>query len=197
MQNDLYNIALGCILENYVHFLNQNNAIGKIVYESRDEAQTAKAPDVLMYQNFACILANNKGIISIDQKELRNRIRTFDTISKKSASPGLELADFISFYLLKAIFIDDAQKATIMKEIEKKLYNGNYDVNEKNLKMYYGVRFFPFDVQLLEERKIEIARLKKALKKEKADNKKLQKKIEQIIDEKRRLKEQYDSILQK
>lgn len=185
-RDDIYDIAIENILENYVHFLKTKNAVGDIFYESRDVNNTRSSADVRMYQNYCSVIANNKGILSVGSSEIKNRLRNFVTVSKTSENSGIEMADFIAFYLSKSLFIDEYQKPQIIKSIEKKLYNGLFDVTKRDLRAYYGLRKVPFDVELLINQDIQIKKLKSALKNKKNDVNKLDRKVKQVIEEKRK-----------
>ncbi len=193
-RDDEYSIALETIIENYVHFLKQNNAVGDVLYESRDSANTADSPDVQMKHNFQRIIVNNKGIISIKQSEVLNRIRDFNTISKKEAVSGIEISDYVAFHLAKAVNTDDAQKSIMIKAIEKKIYNGTYSLNDRDVRNFFGLREFPFDYELITSQKNEIIRLKRALKNKKSENSKLNKKVDKLIAEKRELENDFRTL---
>lgn len=192
--DDAYDIALESIIENYVHFLKRENAVGDIVYESRDINNTGSSADVKMYQNYCGIIANNKGILSIKPKEIQNRLRKFETVSKMVENAGIEMADFVSYYLIKSLSIDEKQRPQIVKSIEKKLYNGSFDVTKRDLRAYYGLRRVPYDVELITKQSQEINRLKIALKNKKDDVRRLDKKVIQVIEEKRKQEEELERL---
>ena len=140
-----------------------------------------------MYHNYCKSLINNKGILNINNLEIRKRIRSFVTISKHTENAGIELADYIAFYLIKSLFIDTDQKSDIIKTMEKKLYNGGFKVIEKDVRNYFGLRQIPFDYEELKRKNAEIHTLKNRLRNIKREKNKLIKKVDVLIKEKREL----------
>ena len=192
--DDEYYIALETIIENFVHFLNKNNAVGEIIYESRDNNDSINSADVKMYQNFCRILVNNKGIISFTSQEIQKRIRSFITVSKNEEIPGLEITDFIVFYIQKYLHTDATQKPDILKAIEKKTYNGSFDLSSRDLRNYFGVRKYPLPYEEISNQNTELRRVKTALKKKKDENTKLNNKLKKIILEKRKEEQQLEQM---
>lgn len=193
--DDHYSIGLQTIIENFTHFLYTNNGVGDIVYESRngDNDFHRRSPDVNMYNNFCAIKVANKGLQSINCNSISNRIRTLDLINKNEELAGLELTDFIVFNMLKSISIgDENQKSEFIKKIETHLYNGSFDLSNRDLRKYWGIRTVPEDLQYILSLEKKTDTLKRAfvnLKKEK-DN--LIEKSKKIQSEKEYLKKELE-----
>jgi hypothetical protein len=75
------------ILENYTHFLYQNGAVGKIIYESRD------TQDKIMLMRFYEV--STIGTMYIQPYAIQQRISQILFVSKQKNICGLQVADFI------------------------------------------------------------------------------------------------------
>ena len=148
-----------------------------------------------MYENFCKIKSLSKGIPYVNQNLITNRIRYFDIIRKISENPGLEFADFVVFNLFKSFFIGDTNdKNEFMKKIEKKIYNGGYSENVKNLKSFYGVRCIPEDYKTIDTLTKKSERLQRAYKNLKKEKENLLSKNNILKQEKEAIKKQNSSL---
>lgn len=146
MIDDKYNIALQKIIENYTHFLNCVDGCGDVIYESRNNIgeNSMKSPDIKLINNFHQIHANNRGIMYINNKIIRERNRVFSTSNKSNDIAGLQLADFVAYNILKlSTIIDPNQITDFMKQIHRKSYNGGRLLEEKDQRSFWGMRILP------------------------------------------------------
>lgn len=128
--NDEYNICLQVLMENFCHFLQQNNAIGSIKYEAREDSQNAD-----LMQRFYQIKAI--GTLYIDSYAIQKYIKEIDFPSKRDNIAGLQLADFLPNQIGKKIIGADlfANTQDFNHNIFRKAYNGNV-VNKRR----YGIK---------------------------------------------------------
>lgn len=135
LTNSYSSICMQMIIENFCHFLFHNNAIGNIIYESRESSQ-----NIEMSQHFHQIKAI--GTMYVNSKSIQKYIRNIDFPSKQENIAGLQLADFIPNQIAK-------------KSIGKKIYANAKDFNANiyrktydgacNNKNRFGIRVIPKD----------------------------------------------------
>lgn len=201
-----FEVAMQETIENYAHFLHKNNAIGCIVYESRnnDTAQSNRSPDFKMYNNFCKIKANNKGISFINQDMISKTIRYMNIFNKKEDVAGLQFADFIAYNIAsqKSLF-DNENRTEFQKKIYERLYNGNFVITEKDLRSYFGIKYLPYDFEHIKELVSERLKIKNSLDSVKAEkrnlmkqNKNLCNEKDRLIEENKKLKEQIKKLSQ-
>lgn len=201
-----FEVAMQETIENYAHYLYEINGIGSIVYESRNNetAQTDRSPDFKMYNNFCKIKSNNKGISFINQDMISKTIRYLNILNKKENVAGLQLADFIAYNIVSAkSLFDNVNKTEFQKKIYDRLYNGNFAIDEKDLRSYFGIKYLPYDfehIKELENERIKIKNSLDSIKAEKRDlmkqNKNLCNEKNRLIEENKKLKEQINILLQ-
>lgn len=85
--NEISLVCMQIILENYTHFLFKNNAIGKIIYESRD------AMDKTMLMRFYQV--SSIGTMYVRPDAIQQKIIQFCFIHKTENLQCLQLADFL------------------------------------------------------------------------------------------------------
>lgn len=85
--NDQALVCMQIILENYTHFLYKNDAIGKIVYESRG------VMDKTMLMRFYQV--SSIGTMYVKPESIQHRIKQICFIEKKKNLNCLQVADFI------------------------------------------------------------------------------------------------------
>ncbi len=185
----LFEVALQEIIENYSHFLLCNKSVGNIVYESRNNefALTEKSPDFKMYNNFCKIKACNKGLSFVDQETIAKTIRYLYMHGKQEDIPGLQFADFVAYNMIQSVNRTPAQYTEFMKKVSGRLYNGGYDVSEKDLREYFGLKKLPYNfhkIHLLED---ENATLKKSIDNIKTERNNLIKKNNLLTEGKNKL----------
>ena len=188
---DYYNIALQSIIENYTHFLNVKNGVGYIVYESRNSSTDVarNSQDMTMYDNFCKIKADAKGLTYTNINSIANRIRYLNIVRKTEENAGLEYADFITYNLFRSFFINDNRdKSEFIKKIEKRLYNGGFVDEDKDLRNFFGIRYVPEDFEKYISMKKELDKLKNAHNKLKIERNNLIKKNDLLKQEKEELK---------
>lgn len=185
----LFEVALQEIIENYSHFLLSNKSVGNIVYESRNDefALTEKSPDFKMYNNFCKIKACNKGVSFINQETIAKTIRYLYMNSKQEDIPGLQFADFVAYNMIQSINRTTEQYTEFMKKISSQLYNGGYDVSDKDLREYFGLKQLPYDFQKIHLLEDENTTIKKSYDNIKTERNNLIKKNNLLIEGKNKL----------
>ena len=128
--NDEYNICLQVLMENFCHFLQQQNAIGSIKYEAREDTQNAD-----LMQRFYQIKAI--GTLYIDSYAIQKYIKEIEFPNKRDNIAGLQLADFLPNQIGKKIIGNNLFTNTqdFNHNIFRKAYNGNV-----NNKRRYGIK---------------------------------------------------------
>ena len=195
----LFEVALQEIIENYSHFLLCNKSVGNIVYESRNDefALTEKSPDFKMYNNFCKIKACNKGVSFIDQEIIAKTIRYLYMYNKQEDIPGLQFADFVAYNMLQSIIRTPGQYTEFMKKISDRLYNGGHELNNKDLRDYFGLKKLPYDFQKIHLLEDENVTIKKSHDNIKTERNNLVKKNNLLTEEKNRLVSQLKECKEK
>lgn len=153
MIDDIYNIALQKVIENYTHYLSCSDGYGDVLYESRNTTgeNSSNSPDIKLINNFHQIHANNRGIIYTNNKIIQERNRLFQTPSKSSDIAGLQLADFIAYNILKFYHIKDSTQVTdFMKQLHRFSYNGGRSLDERDQRGFWGMRILPSYPQMFD-----------------------------------------------
>jgi len=114
--NDIYDIALQTILENFVHFLIENNAIGSFFIESRNQAEN-KYLQICYYR----LLTG--GTLFIDSNTIMNKLSILSFPLKSDNNLGVQLADFIPVSFVRHL-IGSKDYCGLYKLFELKLYKG-------------------------------------------------------------------------
>lgn len=114
--NDIYDIALQTILENFVHFLVENNAIGSFFIESRNQAEN-KYLQICYYR----LLTG--GTLYIDSHTIMNKLSILSFPLKSDNNLGVQLADFIPVSFVRNL-IGAKDYCGLYKLFESKLYKG-------------------------------------------------------------------------
>ncbi|MCM1123617.1 MAG: DUF3800 domain-containing protein [Eubacterium sp.] len=192
-----YEVAMQETIENYAHFLYMNNGIGSLVYESRNDenSKTNRSPDFKMYNNFCKIKSSNKGITFINQDMMSKTIRYLNIFSKQDDIAGLQLADFIA-YNTAAVksFFDNNKMTEFQNKIADRLYNGSVEINEKDLRSYFGMKYLPYDFEYLKELEKERLKLKKALDSVKNEKNKILEKNKNLANAKNKLIQENEKL---
>lgn len=133
--NDRYQIAMNMLIENYYHFLNSVNGIGKICYESLPQNQMER-----IMKRYLGIKYN--GTMFYSAKTINSRIKNLEFRDKKENLSGLQIADFIpnsiGRYILKKTYSNLKERNISYSVIESKLYDGNINCIQK-----YGSKIIP------------------------------------------------------
>ena len=192
-----FEVAMQQIIENYSYFLCQNNSVGNIIYESRNgKKESRNSNDSKMFDNFCKIKICNKGISFITQKTISETVKYFNSYSKHDDIAGLQLADFIAYeFMNRGNNLNINNYPEFTKKIFSKLYNGEFSLDDKDLRHYFGLRSLPFDYSLIISQQSQIERLEKSnknLKSEKSrlstDNQRLKESKQKLIDENSKLR---------
>lgn len=122
--NDVYDIALQTILENFVHFLIDNNAIGSFFIESRNSIEN-KYLQVCYYR----LLTG--GTLYIDSKTIMEKLSILSFPLKSDNNLGVQLADFVPMTFIRHL-IGAKDYCGLYKIFENKVYKGyNQDMRDR------------------------------------------------------------------
>ena len=130
--NEISLVCMQIIIENYVHFLYKHNAIGTMVYESRD------AMDYTMLNRYYQIASI--GIMYVKPSAIQQRITQFQFIHKKDNCQCLQLADFMPNLIARKMSSKKIypNTANLVRNILLKSYDGT-----NNNKDRYGIKIVP------------------------------------------------------
>lgn len=127
---DRYFMCLQIILENFTHFLIANNAVGKIVIESRNPKQNGQLRK--HFNNLRC----STGTLFYNPKEIGKYISSIEFPEKKSNNIGLQIADMIPNPINRELSGMKQVVPGLIGSINRKIYDGNLDkVNRFGMKI--------------------------------------------------------------
>lgn len=133
LTNDFGSICMQILIENFCHFLHSKNAIGHIIYESRENNQ-----NIIMGQHFYQLKAI--GSMYVNSVSIQKYIKNIEFYSKTENIAGLQLADFIPNQIAKKCLQKTIYQNT--KSFNANIYRKAYDGNCKN-KSRFGIRIIP------------------------------------------------------
>lgn len=135
------------IVHSYIHFLEQNNGIGEVIYEAQlGNSNLDSSPDHKITNRFYEIRINNKGMNVFDSKITTNRLRNIKSVDKNSNNNFLQIADCLLFNFLVNIIKGNIFADELSRNIYKKIYNGNIDPAVLDIREFWGVSTFPYDI---------------------------------------------------
>ena len=114
--NDVYDITLQTILENFVHFLIENNATGSFFVESRNSIEN-KYLQVCYYR----LLTG--GTLYIDSNTIMDKLSILSFPLKSDNNLGVQLADFIPVSFIRHM-VGSKDYCGLYKIFEDKIYQG-------------------------------------------------------------------------
>lgn len=114
--NDIYDIALQTILENFVHFLIEHNGIGFFFIESRNQTEN-KYLQICYYR----LLTG--GTLFINSETIMKKLSILSFPLKSDNNLGVQLADFIPVSFVRNL-IGSKDYCGLYKLFESKLYRG-------------------------------------------------------------------------
>lgn len=121
--NDIYDIALQTILENFVHFLIENDAIGSFYIESRNPVEN-KYLQICYYR----LLTG--GTLYIDSNTIMDKLSILSFPLKSDNNLGVQLADFIPVSFIRHL-IGAKDYCGLYKLFESKVYKGYNNMSER------------------------------------------------------------------
>lgn len=130
-KTDPYLITLQMILENFCHFLCNNNGRGKIVYESREPI-----PDEQMRNRYYTIKL--MGSMYYSKEAMSKRLLSIDFVLKSANNSALQIADFVPNYFARKHNNFKSQKFNIDKQLRTYRYDGGLNLRDK-----FGVKKMP------------------------------------------------------
>lgn len=129
--NDEYFIALQIVLENFVHFLQVNNAVGSVYIESRNPKE-----DILIKNIYHKIIAN--GTLYFNPNAYQDKLLNINFLIKADNNIGLQLADFVPGTLNRLCNNLKPKSPTLSDLINNKLYDGNCSLKDR-----FGFKVMP------------------------------------------------------
>lgn len=114
--NDIYEITLQTILENFVHFLINENAIGSFFIESRNQSEN-KHLQICYYKLLS------SGTLYIDSNTIMDKLSILSFPLKSDNNLGVQLADFVPISFVRHI-IGAKDYYGLYKIFLPKIYNG-------------------------------------------------------------------------
>lgn len=124
LRNDNYLISLQIIIENFVHFLNENNAKGRIIYEHNGDNNIKS-----LRMKFNII--KTMGTLFINPEIIQEKLLDIEFIEKSENNPGLQIADFIPNVVARKISGAQSPSYNIFKVIKRVSYDGNVGLKDK------------------------------------------------------------------
>ncbi len=117
-KNSEYFIALQIILENFVHFLQENNGKGAVYIESRgiDDDQTLENQYITI---------KNNGTLFIEHHNFNQLLKTISFPMKADNNIGVQIADFIPNPIARQFDCLEQKSLNLYTEIKDKSYDGN------------------------------------------------------------------------
>lgn len=123
-RNDIYYIALQLLLENYAHFLVNNNGTGSIYLESTDQSSDSKLQNL-----YFSLLAS--GTLFLKKEFLQERLKTINFGIKTDNNTGLQIADLVPNALARDALGKKQKPNSLFEEIKKILYDGTVHKPER------------------------------------------------------------------
>ncbi len=121
---DEYFVALQIVLENFIHFLEVNNAVGSVLVESRNPVE-----NVRLQNHFYTLKAS--GTLFFSRNAFQKRLSTISFPLKVDNNIGLQLADFVPNPLARQVNEIKQQKPNLHSCIVNKLYDGRLGMSER------------------------------------------------------------------
>ncbi len=119
-----YFIALQIILENFVHFLIENNGTGCVYFESRDIQS-----DFELCEHYRMIVEN--GTLFLSPTLMKKHLRCISFPLKLDNNIGLQLADFVPNPVVRHFQEEEQRELNLFTEIKEKAYSGNIDRDDR------------------------------------------------------------------
>jgi len=130
--NDEYFIVLQIVLENFIHFLQKNNAVGSVFIESRNHKE-----DIDIRNIYYKIMLN--GTLYLNANSFQDKLlNNLNFVIKEDNNIGVQLADFVPGTLNRKCNGLEPKIPSIFAAIESNLYNGNCDSAER-----FGFKVMP------------------------------------------------------
>lgn len=134
--NDRMSIAINILVENFYHFLINNNAIGSICYEEMPENQNE-----IVKRRYNQI--RSCGTMFYSAKSINKKVKDLYFKNKYDCIAGLQLADFIPNAITREIRGITRQETERTRNIDiniiyRKLYNGGCNKSDR-----FGLKIIP------------------------------------------------------
>lgn len=130
--NDEYFIVLQTVLENFIHFLQKNNALGSVFIESRNHKEDTDIRNI-----YYKIMAN--GTLYLNANSFQDKLlNNLNFVIKEDNNIGVQLADFVPGTLNRKCNGLNPKIPSISEAIEANLYKGNCNDIER-----FGFKIMP------------------------------------------------------
>lgn len=129
--NDEYFIVMQIVLENFVRFLESNNATGTVYIES-----TEPVADRRLRNLYHKITAN--GTLYYNKNIFQDKFVNINFYNKVDNIIGLQIADFIPGQLNRMCNSLDPKEFSLIEEIKRKLYDGDCGMADR-----FGFKIMP------------------------------------------------------
>lgn len=129
--NDEYFIVLQIVLENFVHFLQVNDAVGSIYIESRNPTDDTNLRNI-----YYKIIAN--GTLYLNANAFQDKLLNINFCIKADNNIGVQLADFIPGSLNRLCNQLEPKKPSLITQIQDRLYDGDYNLSQR-----FGFKIMP------------------------------------------------------
>lgn len=124
----LYNVALQIIMENYVHFLEENDSYGCVFYESRNIQA-----DYELQKQYELI--KDHGTLYLSSEIMKKRLMAISFPLKIDNNVGLQISDFILNPMARKFDNMEQKENSLHNAIITKAYDGGIEEN-----MRYGIK---------------------------------------------------------
>lgn len=124
----LYNVALQIIMENYVHFLEEQDSYGCVFYESRNIQA-----DYELQKQYELI--KEHGTLYLSPEIMKKRLMSISFPLKIDNNTGLQIADFILNPMARKFDNMEQKENSLHNAILTKAYDGGISEN-----MRYGIK---------------------------------------------------------
>ena len=130
-KQDQYLVAMQLLLENYCHFLCQNDGIGNIIYEYRE----LKGNEALRNKYYHMKLM---GSMYMNIRTAEKRLLGIDFVYKDSNSAGLQVADFVPNSFARDHAGINQSQPNIFSTLKYHRYDGNQGCKDR-----FGIKYMP------------------------------------------------------
>lgn len=124
-------VTMQLLLENYCHFLCANNAIGNIIYESREQIGNERLRDRYYHMKLM-------GSMYMNKLSAEKRLLGIDFVSKSANCAGLQVADFVPLSFARDHRGVEQGNPNIFSTLKYYRYDGKIDAKDR-----FGIKYMP------------------------------------------------------
>lgn len=133
---DSYFIAFQLIIENFVNFLERNNAVGNIILESRTLSQNES-----LIKRFNGL--KNNGTLFYTHKVLQEHLGTINFNLKVDNIAGLQIADILPLMINRELDNKHCKHPTIFASLQQAMCHSELDDDQNDLTRRFGLKIIP------------------------------------------------------